>query len=70
MEARCVEVLVREDRPLSLVVEEQTGVPHQSPQVICLVGGRAVAQASHSDITVERLGRMLSPGGGGKKTEL
>lgn len=56
---------MREDRPLSLVVEEQTGVPHESPQVICLVGGRAVAQASHYDITAERLGRMLPPGRGG-----
>lgn len=53
---------MREDRPLSLAVEAQTGVPHQSPQVICLVGGRAVAQASHHDITAERLGRMLPPG--------
>lgn len=57
---------MREDRPLALAVEAQTGVPHQSPQVICLVGGRAVAQASHFDITAERLGRMLPPGRGGK----
>lgn len=50
---------MREDRPLSLAVEERTGVQHQSPQVICLVGGRAVANASHYDITAEKLGRML-----------
>jgi bacillithiol system protein YtxJ len=58
-----VEVLVREDRALSQAIAERTGVRHESPQVICLVGGRAVAHASHYDITVERLGGMLPPRG-------
>jgi len=52
-------VLVREDRPLSLAVAERTGVRHESPQVICLVGGRAVGQASHGDITATTLRRLL-----------
>jgi bacillithiol system protein YtxJ len=52
-------VLVREDRALSLAVAERTGVRHESPQVICLVGGRASAHASHRDITRETLRRML-----------
>lgn len=52
-------MLVREDRPLSLAVAERTGVRHESPQVICLVGGRAAAHASHRDITGERLRRMV-----------
>ena len=54
-----MEVLVREDRPLSLTVAERTGVSHESPQVICLVGGRAVGHASHHHITAEALRRMV-----------
>ena len=56
---RCVEVLVREDRPLSQAVAERTGVRHESPQVICLVGGHPAAHASHREITGEALRRML-----------
>jgi bacillithiol system protein YtxJ len=52
-------VLVREDRPLALAVAERTGVTHESPQAICLVGGKAVRHASHHEITAERLRRML-----------
>jgi bacillithiol system protein YtxJ len=52
-------VLVREDRPLSLAVAERSGVRHESPQVICLVGGKAVKHASHHEITVAQLKRML-----------
>jgi bacillithiol system protein YtxJ len=53
-------VLVREDRPLSLAVAERTGVMHESPQVICLVGGKAVRHASHYDVTVAALKRMVA----------
>lgn len=59
MGARCVEVLVREDRPLSLAVAERSGVPHESPQVICLAGGKAVGHASHYGITAAALKEML-----------
>lgn len=50
---------MREDRPLSLAIAERTGVDHQSPQVICLAGGKAVRHASHYDITVAGLKKML-----------
>jgi bacillithiol system protein YtxJ len=53
-------VLVREDRPLSLAVAERTGVTHESPQVICFVGGKAVGHASHHDITVAELKRLIA----------
>jgi bacillithiol system protein YtxJ len=53
-------VLVREDRSLSLAVAERTGVRHESPQVICLVGGKAVRQASHRDVTVAALRGMIT----------
>lgn len=54
-------MLVREDRPLSLAVAERTGVAHESPQVICLVGGRAVGHASHGSVTVAALEKMVGP---------
>jgi bacillithiol system protein YtxJ len=52
-------VLVREDRPLSLAIAERTGVSHESPQVICLVGGQAVRHLSHYDINAAELKGML-----------
>jgi bacillithiol system protein YtxJ len=57
---RCIEVLVREDRPLSLAIAERSGVAHQSPQVICFEGGKAVGHASHYDITVAGLKKMVA----------
>ena len=53
-------MLVREDRPLSLAVADRTGVRHESPQVICLLSGKAAAHASHREITRESLRRMVS----------
>ena len=44
---------------MSLAVADRTGVAHESPQVICLVGGKAVGHASHHAITVAGLKRML-----------
>jgi len=55
-------VLVREDRPLSLAVAERTGVTHESPQVICLAGGKSVGHASHYGITLGALKEMLRTG--------
>ena len=52
-------MLVREDRPLSLAVAERTGVQHESPQVICLAGGKSVGHASHYGITAAALKQML-----------
>jgi bacillithiol system protein YtxJ len=58
---RCVEVLVREDRPLSLAVAERTGVAHESPQVILLSGGRARWHASHRAVTLAALREACAP---------
>jgi bacillithiol system protein YtxJ len=46
---------VREQRPLSRLVAERTGVTHQSPQAIYLEAGRVIWHASHGGITVESL---------------
>lgn len=48
-------IRVIEERPLSLSFAESIGVRHASPQVIVLLDGRPVWNASHYDITVESL---------------
>lgn len=48
-------LIVQEDRPVSNAVEEQLRVKHESPQAIVINDEKAVWQASHWDITVERL---------------
>ena len=45
------QVLVRENRDLSQFIASQTGVEHQSPQVILFRAGRAIRQWSHRAIT-------------------
>ena len=42
---------VRGQRPLSLLVEERTGVRHESPQAMLLEDGAVVWHASHNEIT-------------------
>jgi bacillithiol system protein YtxJ len=44
-------VRVIEERPVSNAIARRLGVPHQSPQAILVVGGAAVWNASHHDIT-------------------
>ena len=53
--ATCRQVLVIEQRPLSLLIAEETGVPHQSPQVLLLRDGKVVWHASHYNITSRRV---------------
>jgi len=48
-----------EDRPISQYVEQKTGVPHCSPQVIFLEDGRATWQTSHAEITSDVLEEQL-----------
>jgi len=54
-EVACREVAVIEQRPLSLAIAEQTGITHQSPQVLLFVSGKVVWHASHGQITREAL---------------
>jgi bacillithiol system protein YtxJ len=42
-------------RQLSRWIGEATGVPHESPQLIVLKGGRVVFSTSHEGVTVEAL---------------
>jgi bacillithiol system protein YtxJ len=51
---------VVEERPLARAVTERTGVKHESPQALMLVGGRCVWNASHGAITVHSLQAALT----------
>lgn len=47
----CAIVLVVEDRPLSLLIAEETGVAHQSPQALVITTGTVCCSPSHYGIT-------------------
>lgn len=47
-------------RPLSNLIAEKTGVMHQSPQLIILRNGKAVAHTSHAYATFEFLVKNLA----------
>jgi hypothetical protein len=52
-------VPVIKERPFSQRIAAETGVRHESPQVIVLRKGAVVATASHGDITADELGEMV-----------
>jgi bacillithiol system protein YtxJ len=52
-------ISVRRRRDVSRHVAEQTGVQHESPQVIVLRKGEVVAAGSHDDITAEALAAFV-----------
>jgi bacillithiol system protein YtxJ len=51
----CGMVLVIEDRQLSDSIEEQFGIPHESPQAILVYRGSPVWHADHSKVTAKAL---------------
>lgn len=53
------QVLVVEARPVSNLIAETLDVKHESPQVILVKRGKAVAHTSHWHITEEKLREML-----------
>ena len=55
----CWQVLVVEDRPLSLQIAVTCGVHHQSPQVILFHEGQAAWHASHSAINARQLNEAI-----------
>jgi bacillithiol system protein YtxJ len=57
--AECWQVLVIEDRPLSQAIAAETGVTHQSPQMLLFKDGRVVWNTSHGMITRDALERAL-----------
>lgn len=55
-------VSVRRRRDVARHIAAQTGVTHESPQIIVLQRGRVVAAASHEEITADSLSSMLKLG--------
>jgi bacillithiol system protein YtxJ len=49
-------------RPISNQLAEQFSVYHESPQVLLIVGGECVYDASHLDITIDELQEALHAG--------
>jgi len=47
-------------RPLSRLVEERTGIRHESPQAILFRDGLPIWNASHGEITTESLAQALA----------
>lgn len=64
--SRVVPALVRvvEERPLSQRIAQDTGVPHASPQVLLVQGGRVRWQASQWGITQPALAAAAAAVGG------
>lgn len=52
-------VLVVEDRPVSNLIAESLDVKHESPQLILVKQGKAVAHTSHWHITEDKLNELL-----------
>ncbi len=52
-------VVVQEARSLSRAIEERFGVRHESPQAIVVRDGKAVWNASHFDVTRDRVAGAL-----------
>ena len=48
-------ISVRRQRDLSRYIAANTGIEHESPQVLALANGRVAMTASHADITADLL---------------
>jgi bacillithiol system protein YtxJ len=55
-------VSVRRRREVSRHIAEQTGIQHESPQIIVLRRGAVVASASHDEITSEAIAAFVASG--------
>jgi bacillithiol system protein YtxJ len=54
-----VMITVQSDRPVSNEAAARLGVAHESPQAILVQRGRAVWNASHFDITADKLDQAI-----------
>lgn len=52
-------VVVQQARALSSAIEERLGVRHESPQALLIRDGKVVWNASHFDVTRERVEKAL-----------
>jgi|TARA_B100001964_G_scaffold236109_2_gene297340 bacillithiol system protein YtxJ len=54
-------ITVQTGRDVSNETAARLGVPHRSPQAILVLGGEAVWNGSHRQITAETLQRVIAP---------
>jgi bacillithiol system protein YtxJ len=52
-------VNVIESRPVSNAIADRLGVPHKSPQLLLVSGGRCLWNTSHYNITAENIDKAL-----------
>jgi bacillithiol system protein YtxJ len=60
--AGCWEMVVQQNRELSRLVAEETGIRHESPQIILFRNGKAVWSASHGAVTLDAMRTALGGG--------
>ncbi|MFL6449616.1 MAG: bacillithiol system redox-active protein YtxJ [Bryobacteraceae bacterium] len=53
-------ISVRRRRDVSRYIAEQTGIQHESPQIIALRRGEVIGAGSHDDITAETLAAFVA----------
>ena len=58
-------VSVRRRRDVARLIEERTGIRHESPQVLVLRHGEVVGSASHDDVTASTIKDFLGISDGG-----
>ena len=63
-------VSVRRRREVSRYIAEQTGIQHESPQIIVLRRGEVVATASHDDVTADAISAFVGRGSAGESPDL
>ena len=54
------QIVVQRSRELSNRIAEETGVQHETPQVILISEGKAIYHASHSTIDADTISAQLS----------
>lgn len=57
--ARTIMIDVIKHRDLARSLTQLLGIPHESPQLLCLYQGRLLLHASHGDITAEEVAKAI-----------
>jgi bacillithiol system protein YtxJ len=57
-------ISVRRRRDVARLIEERTGVRHESPQIVVLRHGGVVASASHDDVTASAIKDFIGTSNG------
>jgi len=63
-------ISVRRRREVSRYIAEQTGIQHESPQIIVLQRGQVVATVSHDEVTADAISAFVGRSSGTGVTDL